>query len=72
MFRSIAKLVLLLSMFSLVACAGAKPWERGELAKYEMAFEPDPLEAKMKGHIYHSKEASSAGASAAGGGCGCN
>lgn len=70
--KALVKLGLLAAVFSLLACAGAKPWERGELSKYEMAFEPDPLEAKIQGHIYFSKEASASGASATGGGCGCN
>ncbi|MEM9103862.1 MAG: DUF4266 domain-containing protein [Pseudomonadota bacterium] len=56
----------------LTACANVSPWERGILAKPEMAWQLDPLERKMQSHIYTSKEASSGGASAAGGGCGCN
>jgi hypothetical protein len=37
-----------------------------------MAWDPDPLEAQIRGHVYFSKEASLAGAGAVGGGCGCN
>ncbi len=54
------------------ACATVQPWERGRLAKLEMAFEPDPMQAKFERHVYSSKEASSGGTATAGGGCGCN
>lgn len=60
-----------------LACAGAgcatvQPWEKGILAKPDMSFEGDVLEAKFTEHIYGSKEASSGGAGVGGGGCGCN
>jgi len=37
-----------------------------------MAWEPDPLSAAYAEHVRFSKEASSGGLSASGGGCGCN
>jgi hypothetical protein len=37
-----------------------------------MAWSGDPLESLLQDHIFFSKEASSGGDSAAGGGCGCN
>jgi hypothetical protein len=37
-----------------------------------MLWEEGPRNAKLKGHVYTSKEASSGGSGAAGGGCGCN
>lgn len=49
-----------------------KPWERGDLARPEMAFDPDPTQAAFREHVYFSKEASSGGATVGGGGCGCN
>ena len=49
-----------------------EPWERGNLAKTEMQFEPDAMHAGFKRHVYSSKEASSGGTTTAGGGCGCN
>ena len=49
-----------------------KPWEKGQLAKPEMQFDPDPLEARMNQHIYTSKEGASGGYGIGGGGCGCN
>ena len=57
-------------MFS--GCAHVSPWEKGILAKSEMAFTPDPLEQRLRDHVYFAKEASSSGSSVSGGGCGCN
>jgi hypothetical protein len=62
-------------VFALVAttgCSTVQPWERGTLAKNEMQWAPDPLEAVLRDHIHFSKEASTGGGGAAGGGCGCN
>ena len=53
-------------------CVRVKPWERDLLARRDMAWEPDGLEAKREAHIYFSKEASMPGGSSGGGGCGCN
>jgi len=53
-------------------CVRVKPWERDLLARRDMAFSPDGLEAKREAHIYFSKEASLPGGSGGGGGCGCN
>ncbi len=53
-------------------CVVVKPWERDLLARRDMAWEPDALEAAREAHIYLSKEASMPGGSAGGGGCGCN
>ena len=36
-----------------------------------MQFDPDPLEARFRRHVFDSKEASRGGAGAVGGGCGC-
>lgn len=65
---------LLLALLSamLISCADVKAWERGYLARDEMTWDPDPLESALNDHIFFSKEASSGGNSAAGGGCGCN
>lgn len=54
------------------ACTAVKAWERGTLARPEMAFSSDPLEKAIQSHVYHSKEASQSVSSGAGGGCGCN
>ena len=44
----------------LAACSQVQPWERGYLAKQEMAWDSDPLERALNDHIFFSKEASQA------------
>ena len=53
-------------------CTEVHPWQKGNLAKSYMAFDPDPIETRERQHIYFSKEASSGGYGIGGGGCGCN
>lgn len=65
----------LLLMLQLPACSGVDtvaPYDRGHLAEDGMQWDTSPRNAKLKGHVYTSKEASSGGAGSAGGGCGCN
>ena len=69
---SLKRTALILLCLSCCACAGVKSWERGNLARPEMSFHPDPLATQIKDHIYHSKEASSSTTAGSGGGCGCN
>jgi hypothetical protein len=69
---SLKSVVLLALAVLLASCTQVRPWEMGYLAKKEMAWDADPLEAALNDHIFFSKEASSGGNSAAGGGCGCN
>ncbi len=66
--------ILIASLLLLSACSslGVKPWQRGELARPEMAMDADALDLSLDEHIYFSKEASSGGQGFAGGGCGCN
>lgn len=52
--------------------APVAPWERGTLAKPQMALDPDTLGAALKRHTASSKEAASGGYGIGGGGCGCN
>ena len=62
-----------LCALQLSACASMpRAWQRGDLAKAEMAWDPDPYLSAIRAHTYDSKEAASGQASAAGGGCGCN
>lgn len=65
---------LCLIALSVGACSqlGVKPWERGELARPEMAVAEQPLTDGLEDHTYFSKEAASGGRSFGGGGCGCN
>ncbi|MDR3416400.1 MAG: DUF4266 domain-containing protein [Nevskia sp.] len=48
-----------------------KAWQRGDLARPEMAWDPDPVDAAARAHTYDSKESASGAASVGGGGCGC-
>ena len=57
--------------FMLAACSTVEPWERGTLAKPQMASDPHPLQSSLSTHVYNSREAASGGTSAEGGGCGC-
>lgn len=68
------KTLIVVSTLFLSACSnmGVQPWQRGILAKPEMALDAEPLEIAIDDHIYFSKEASSGGRGFAGGGCGCN
>jgi Domain of unknown function (DUF4266) len=63
---------VLLACLTLGGCAGPQAWEKGNLAKPEMAIGGNPLEQRYQQHIYTSKEAASGGYGVGGGGCGCN
>ncbi len=65
-------LLCLLVMGLLYGCETVQPWERGILARPEMQWQPDPMEISLQAQINTSKEATSGGMGAAGGGCGCN
>jgi hypothetical protein len=67
--------ILLALTLTLTGCATLqppKPWEKDRLARPEMQFDADSLDAKLTQHIYDSKEAATGGNSVGGGGCGCN
>jgi hypothetical protein len=66
------RLMLLACALALTACSTVQPWQKGNLAKPEMAFDADPLQARFEDHTYFSKEGASGGAGVGGGGCGCN
>ena len=53
-------------------CAPVQAWERDILARRDMAFDPDELDAAIRNHVHFSKEAALKGGAAGGGGCGCN
>jgi hypothetical protein len=73
MFKKILNNLLLMSaVLALIACAPVQPWERGNLAKPQMAVDPYPLQSAVSQHNYSSREAASAANNAQGGGCGCN
>jgi hypothetical protein len=69
------RLLLAACIVTLAGCSSmpkVQPWEKGNLAKPEMAFDPDVLDTRFMDHIYFSKEGASGGAGVGGGGCGCN
>ena len=59
-------------VFLISGCSSVEPWERGNLAKPEMQIGSDPVDDLLLEQVFYSKEASSGGLGAAGGGCGCN
>jgi hypothetical protein len=65
-------LLLPAAALCLQACEPVQPWERGDLAKPQMALEPNPTHANLRAHTFASREPGAAETSAAGGGCGCN
>jgi len=62
---------LILAAFA-AACAPVAPYQRGYLARDDMALEGNPGFMKAIEKTYSAKEAASGGASVGGGGCGCN
>ena len=68
------KLLSVIVLLALAGCAATpvQPWERGRLARWDMQWQPDPLEGAMAEHVAFSKEGTSGRLGAAGGGCGCN
>ena len=74
MRRDMRVLVLLVVVSLMAGCATTpvQPWERGALARWDMRWDPDPMQAAANAHAHFSKEGTSGEIGAAGGGCGCN
>lgn len=72
--RPIVLPVLCAAVLLLSGCAtlNPKPWDKDLMAKKVMQVGANAPVTAAEGHIYFSKEASSGGRNAAGGGCGCN
>lgn len=70
--RSMLVIALAVVLSGCESMPKVQPWQKGNLAKSEMAFDPDALETRFADHTYFSKEGASGGASVGGGGCGCN
>lgn len=72
----VLRLAMVLAISATAACTAlpppVQPWQKGVLARPEMTFETDKLEARYVEHTYFSKEAASGGSGVGGGGCGCN
>ncbi|EIC31487.1 DUF4266 domain-containing protein [Methylomicrobium album] len=74
MMPSVRRTYAALAFFLAIGAAGCTevaPWQRGNLAKPQMALEPYPLQSSFRGHIYGSREAASGVSASEGGGCGC-
>ena len=65
-----AALILLVALTA--GCATVRPWDRDLLAQKKMSFVPNPMIQAVDEHVYFSKEGSTGGQEAGGGGCGCN
>jgi hypothetical protein len=73
LLKKIIGRVLILTLFCMMSgCQTVNAWERGNLAKPQMALEFDPLTSALSSHTFSSKEAASGGYGVGGGGCGCN
>lgn len=66
------KRLLAILLVALLSSCAVKPWERGNLAKKNMAISPNPSLNALRDHAFTSKEASQGGYGGSGGGCGCN
>jgi len=66
------QLICVALLLLIAGCSNVQPWERGSLARQDMQWQPDVMDASLQEQINSSKEASSGGSGAAGGGCGCN
>jgi len=56
---------------ALSGCGTVMVWERGTLAKPQMAVDPLPLQRSLRAHVQASREAALPAGGAVGGGCGC-
>ena len=64
--------ILILLALTLGACTTVAPYQRGYLARPDMALTADPGTTRATALTYEAKEAARGGASVGGGGCGCN
>ncbi len=71
MFRAMCTLLVAAPLLA-SACARTRPYQREDLARPEMAPDPDPDEAALQQHLYGTREGAVGGSGGGGGGCGCN
>ncbi len=76
MSRALSRLTVmtaaLFACFQLTGCASVEPWERGVLARPEMALDANSGQHRLRSHAYSSRESAAAtNAAGGGGGCGC-
>lgn len=67
----IIKIFLVCLLLWLSGCASVAPWERGRLAKPQMALDPYPMQSGLRTHVNSARQAAGSGSSTEGGGCGC-
>ncbi len=67
---NITKYGLAISFLLMTGCSVA-PWERGILARPQMALDPHPEQSLFRSHVYGSREAATGSTAGSGGGCGC-
>lgn len=67
-----ARATLVVVALALSACAPVAPYQRGYLARDDMALDGNPGMAKALEKTFAAKEAASGGATVGGSGCGCN
>lgn len=66
------RLACLAATVVLAGCSSVQPWQKAYLARPDMQFDPDPLQARLERSVYFSKEGVTGGYGVGGGGCGCN
>lgn len=69
--RQLCLPVFCMLILGTTACTHVEPWERGHLAKEQMATDTHPGHSALLKHIHSSREAGATGAASKGSGCGC-
>ncbi|MCC6708660.1 MAG: DUF4266 domain-containing protein [Gammaproteobacteria bacterium] len=69
--RVLTTVLMVAACATLFGCAEVQAWQRGRLARPDMALRPNPAQRALREHVYMSREAALGGATSAGGGCGC-
>jgi hypothetical protein len=72
LFVAVVVIIVMLDLIGGCASMVVHPWDRDLLAESKMSFKPQPLESAVDDHVYYSREGSTGGQNAGGGGCGCN
>jgi hypothetical protein len=72
MVRRVIWMFVASGLLTASACARTRPYQREDLARKEMAPDPDPDEAALQQHLYGTREGAVGGSGGGGGGCGCN
>ena len=66
------RMLIALAALAAAACAHVAPYQRGTLARPDMALDASPGPTRALEKTFGAKEGSSGGASVGGGGCGCS